>query len=79
MLRKAVSLTGTDEARSNYQIRRAYVDLGRILSASGRKAEAETFLAKARELQNKTMEESQQRIASIAQAGGGGWPPRSCR
>lgn len=72
MLRKAVLLTGTDEARSNYQIRRAYVDLGRILSSSGRKAEAETFLAKARELQNKTMEESQQRIASIAQAGGGG-------
>ena len=72
MLRKAVLLTGTDEARSNYQIRRAYVDLGRILSASGRKAEAETFLTKARELQNKTMEESQQRIASIAQAGAGG-------
>lgn len=72
MLRKSVLLTGTDEARSNYQIRRAYVDLGRILSASGRKSEAETFLTKARELQNKTMEESQQRIASIAQAGGGG-------
>ena len=31
MLRKAVTLTGTDESRSNYQIRRAYVDLGRIL------------------------------------------------
>lgn len=71
MLRKAVILTGKDEARSNYQIRRAYVDLGRILVNSGRKDEAEIFLAKARELQNKTMEQSQQRIASIAQAGGG--------
>jgi tetratricopeptide (TPR) repeat protein len=71
MLRKAVILTGKDEARSNYQIRRAYVDLGRILKNSGRTAEAEIFLAKARELQNKTMEQSQQRIASIAQAGGG--------
>jgi tetratricopeptide (TPR) repeat protein len=71
MLRRAVLLTGKDEARSNYQIRRAYVDLGRILEASGRKDEAEVFLTKARELQNKTMEQSQQRIASIAQAGGG--------
>lgn len=72
MLRKAVILTGKDEARSNYQIRRAYVDLGRILSNTGRKDEAEAFLTKARELQNKTMEESQQRIASIATAGGAG-------
>jgi tetratricopeptide (TPR) repeat protein len=72
MLRKAVLLTGKDEARSNYQIRRAYVDLGRILERSGRKQEAEQFLGKARELQNKTMEQSQQRIASIALAGGAG-------
>jgi tetratricopeptide (TPR) repeat protein len=72
MLRKAVILTGKDEARSNYQIRRAYVDLGRILSNSGRKDEAEVFLTKARELQNKTMEQSQQHIAFIATAGGAG-------
>ena len=72
MLRKAVLLTGKDEARSNYQIRRAYVDLGRILSTSGRKEEAEVFLTKARDLQNKTMEQSQQRIASIASANGAG-------
>ncbi|HVJ09060.1 MAG TPA: tetratricopeptide repeat protein [Acidisarcina sp.] len=72
MLRKAIILTGNDDARSNYQIRRAYVDLGRILSTSGRKGEAEAFLTKARELQNKTMEQSQQSIASMAMAGGGG-------
>jgi len=72
MLRKAVVLTGDDQARSNYQIRRAYVDLGRILTNSGRKDEAEVFLAKARDLQNKTMEQSQQSIASIALAGGAG-------
>ena len=72
MLRKAVILTGQDESRSNYQIRRAYVDLGRILTNSGRAEEAETFLAKARELQNKTMEQSQQSVASAALAGGAG-------
>jgi tetratricopeptide (TPR) repeat protein len=70
MLRKAVELTGSDEARSNYQIRRAYVDLGRILSRDGRTAEADTFVAKARELQNKTMVQSQQSVSSMAQAGG---------
>jgi tetratricopeptide (TPR) repeat protein len=69
MLRKAVLLTGNDEARSNYQIRRAYVDLGRILATSGRKDESEIFLTKARNLQNKTMEQSQQQVASIAGSG----------
>jgi tetratricopeptide (TPR) repeat protein len=69
MLRKAVVLTGDDEARSNYQIRRAYVDLGRILATSGRKEESEIYLTKARNLQNKTMEQSQQQVASIVGSG----------
>jgi tetratricopeptide (TPR) repeat protein len=69
MLRKAVLLTGNDEERSNYQIRRAYVELGRILTGSGRKEEGEVYLAKARNLQNKTMEQSQQQVASIAGSG----------
>ncbi len=70
-LRKAVHLTGTDEARSNYQIRRAYVDLGRILVNSGRTEESETFLAKARDLQKKTMELTQQDVASGMADNGG--------
>jgi tetratricopeptide (TPR) repeat protein len=69
MLRKAVELTGNDEGRSNYQIRRAYVDLSRILTTSGRKDEAEVFIAKAHDLQNKTMAQSQQSIAAIAAEG----------
>lgn len=69
-LRRAVELTGADEARSNYQIRRAYVDLGRILTNSGRSEEAEVFLTKARELQTKVMEETQQSVASMAAAEG---------
>ncbi|MBV9888544.1 MAG: tetratricopeptide repeat protein [Acidobacteria bacterium] len=71
--RKAIELTGTDEARSNYQIRRAYVDLGRILANSDRHDEAEVYLTKARDLQNKTMEQGQQNVASqMALAGGAG-------
>jgi tetratricopeptide (TPR) repeat protein len=70
-LRKAVELTGSDEGRGNYQIRRAYVDLGRILSSSGREQESDTFIAKARALQNKTMTDSQQRTTAMLMAEGG--------
>jgi tetratricopeptide (TPR) repeat protein len=72
MFRKAIELTGKDESRSNYQIRRAYVDLARILASSGRKQESEQYVTKARDLQNKTMQESQQNVAAIALAGGAG-------
>jgi Tfp pilus assembly protein PilF len=37
MMRKAVEMTGSDEGRANYQIRRAYVDLARILFAGARR------------------------------------------
>ena len=71
LLRKAVDFTGSDESRGNYQIRRAYVDLGRILASSGRGQESDTFIAKARELQNKTMVDSQQRTTVMLMAEGG--------
>ena len=70
-LRKAVKYTGSDEARSNYQIRRAYVDLGRILEKSGHKEESEVFLAKARDLQNKVMQQTQQSVSAMVTAEGG--------
>jgi tetratricopeptide (TPR) repeat protein len=72
MLRKAVELTGSDESRANYQIRRAYVDLARILFASGRQKESEVFAAKARVLQNKTMVETQQTVSAMMLTGGVG-------
>lgn len=70
MLRKAVALTGTDEERSNYQIRRAYVDLGRILAREGRENEADVFIAKARNLENKLMHETQQKATAEMLAAG---------
>lgn len=72
LLRRAVELTGTDEARSNYQIRRAYVDLGRILATSGREQEGEVYFGKARNLQNKTMQDTQQKVTSMALTEGAG-------
>ena len=71
MLRKAVELTGADEARSNYQIRRAYVDLARILARSGREKEADTFSAKARDLENKVMRQTQQKATTLLLSEGG--------
>lgn len=62
--RKAIELTGSDYARSNYIIRRAYVDLGHILVAAGRKEQAAPYLEMARELQKKSLESSQQGMAS---------------
>ena len=72
LLRKAVELTGADEARTNYQIRRAYVDLGRILANSGREQESDVYFAKARDLQNKVMGDTQQKVTSMALSEGAG-------
>ncbi len=71
MLRKAIELTGQDESRSNYQIRRAYVDMARILSSSGREQESDVYVAKARDLQNKVMQQSQQATTSMILSEGG--------
>ncbi|MBS1841994.1 MAG: tetratricopeptide repeat protein [Acidobacteria bacterium] len=65
-LRKCIELTGKDEARGNYQVRRAYITLGRILSSSGRAAEAAPFLEKAREFQKRSLSEAQQIVAGKA-------------
>ncbi len=70
MLRKAVETTGSDVSRNNYQIRRAYIDLGRILAQSGRQQEAQGYFAKARELQDDILAQSQQQIADMAQRAG---------
>ena len=44
-LRKAVQLTGRDEARNHFQIRRAYFTLGRLLIAEEKRDEGEKYLA----------------------------------
>jgi tetratricopeptide (TPR) repeat protein len=65
-LRKCIELTGKDESRGNYQVRRAYVTLGRILAASGRAQEAAPYLDKAREFQKQSLAEAQQTVAGKA-------------
>jgi tetratricopeptide (TPR) repeat protein len=72
MMRRAIKLTGSDEERTNYQIRRAYVDLTRIMAQSGRMEESNAFAAKARELQNKIMVQTQQEVSKTHAESGNG-------
>jgi len=65
-LRKCIELTGKDDSRGNYQVRRAYITLGRILTASGRGKEAAPYLEKAREFQKLSLAEAQQAVAGKA-------------
>jgi tetratricopeptide (TPR) repeat protein len=69
-LRKCIELTGKDESRGNYQVRRAYVTLGRILTASGRGSEAGPYQERAREFQKQSLAEAQQTVAGKAVEGG---------
>jgi tetratricopeptide (TPR) repeat protein len=71
MLLKAVQLTGTDEGRSNFEIRRAYVDLARIFAREGDQKQADVYVAKARNLENKVMQDSQQRTTALMLKEGG--------
>ena len=45
-LQRSIDLTGTDEARNGYQVRRAYFALGRLLIAEGQRPEGEALLAR---------------------------------
>jgi len=65
-LQKCIELTGKDESRGNYQVRRAYVTLGRILTTSGRADEAAPYLERAREFQKQSLAEAQQVVAGKA-------------
>lgn len=65
-LRKCIELTGKDESRGNYQVRRAYITLGRILTNRGRADEAAPYMARAREFQKQALAEAQQQIADKA-------------
>ncbi len=74
-LLKAVELTGTDQARANYQIRRAYIALGRILATTGDKPGGDAYMKKARDLSDKSLAASSSAIAAEMNEGGKGSSP----
>jgi tetratricopeptide (TPR) repeat protein len=62
-LRKAIQLTGTAESRNNYQIRRAYFTLGRILIQGGHKEEGTQLVEKSKAMETKLVVDSRQQKA----------------
>jgi len=69
-LLKSVELTGKEEERNNFQIRRGYIALGRILISEGKRDEAEQYLTKAKALAAKSMELSSDVIRSAMSESG---------
>lgn len=71
LLRKAIQLTGSDEGRNNYQIRRALVPLGRILINRGEREEGTKYLVRSRDIENKLMDNNRQQALADEQAAPG--------
>jgi tetratricopeptide (TPR) repeat protein len=73
LLRRAIQLTGSDEGRNNYQIRRAFFTLGRILIQSGQKEEGTKLVEKSKAMETKLVIDSRPRAldtnASAADSG----------
>ncbi|HVZ18669.1 MAG TPA: tetratricopeptide repeat protein [Terriglobales bacterium] len=71
-LEKAIELTGTDESRNNYQLKKAYIALSRIAFSEGKKEEAQQFAMKARDLQSKSLVLTAESMAGNMEQGGMG-------
>jgi tetratricopeptide (TPR) repeat protein len=65
-LRRAIQLTGDDEARNGFQIRRAYFTLGRLLVSQGKREEGQQLLAKYKTAESKAVAASGDAIAQQA-------------
>lgn len=63
-LRQAITLSKTD-ASNNFEARRTHFLLGRLLVRSGRRVEGEKELAKARELQERSINSARDEISQI--------------
>lgn len=68
LLRKAIELTGADESRNNYQIRRAYFTLGRILIQTGRKEEGTKLVERSKAMETKLVVDSRPQALDQAKA-----------
>ncbi len=66
-LQKSIDLTGTDESRNNYQVRRAYFSLGRLLIAQGDRPAGEALLTRYKTAEQAAVAESGKSIVQNAQ------------
>ena len=77
-LRKTIDLTGRDESRNNYQVRKAYFALGRLLVADGDRVEGSKLLARYSAAEQAAVAESGAKIQGQAagQDGSSKFPAR---
>jgi tetratricopeptide (TPR) repeat protein len=75
LLRKAISLTGGDEARNDYQVRRAYFTLGRILIRKGQAEEGTRDVERSREMETHLVMKARQQQALDSRDTGAGSAP----
>ncbi len=76
-LTKAISLTGKDEARNNFQIRKAYIILGRLSITEGHREEGTQQLEHSKQLFALYMKQVEKQVgqgAAVAGMGGGDAP-----
>lgn len=77
-LTKAIALTGKDEARNNYQVRKAYIILGRLSITDGNKEEGQRQLEHSKQLFALYMKQVEKQVgsqaATTAGMGGGDAP-----
>jgi len=82
-LQKAIALTGSDEGRNAYQIRKGYIILGRLLISDGNKDEGQRYLEHSKALFALYMKQIEKQVGSQAaevsgmggaEAPGGGLP-----
>jgi tetratricopeptide (TPR) repeat protein len=71
LLRNAIKLTGSDEARNDYQIRRAYFTLGRILIRKGLKEEGIRDVERSKEMETHLVVKARQQQALDSRHTGG--------
>lgn len=67
-LRRAIELTGNDVARNNYQIRRVYAVLGRILISEGNRADGNALLQEYKRTERLSIGNSAQAIVQAGEA-----------
>ena len=76
-LTKAIALTGKDEARNSYQIRKAYIILGRLSITNGHREEGTQQLEHSKQLFALYMKQVEKQVsqgAAVAGMGGGDAP-----
>jgi tetratricopeptide (TPR) repeat protein len=69
---RAITTTGKDKARNNYQLKKAYIALSRIAFTEGQREQAQQYAQKARELQNKSLAGSAESVSETMEQGGMG-------